>query len=234
MPRERLEVLPQVAQPINRLSGKFSFTQRASIVGVVGVIVFGLIGMSSPSLLTLSAALVGYFAAVASAGFFKSYEREAELVDHRRRLVGPLESQAKSLTEYNLSNTPNEFAKRFESFKRVQDSEHFAFLSDNLQGIYLDCIDMADLHLAALRNQVTITTLENDFGIKHDSNDAKEITRVQLIRMTTLLLDHCRIDAKLPRPRRTLQIQKVRTKKLGPLVLYRITEDLERAPRDAG
>lgn len=107
----------------------------------------------------------------------------------------------------------------------MQDSEHFAFLGDNLQGFYLDCIDVADLHLAALRNEITITTLENDFGIKHDSNDAKEITHVQLVRMTTLLLDRCRIDAKLPRPLRTLQMQKVRTRKLGPLVLYRITED---------
>lgn len=107
MPVKRLEVLPQLVQPINRLTSRFSFTQGAAIVGIAGTIIFALTAANSPSLLPLFAAFAGFFAAVAWAAFFKSYEREAELVDHRRQTGGAF-------------GVPGEISDRAQSWKHTR------------------------------------------------------------------------------------------------------------------
>jgi hypothetical protein len=192
-----------------------------AIVGVAGAILLALVGVQNPTLVGLFAALAGFFAGLAATAFFKSYEAEVDLVTHRRKLLGPLEFRGKSLVEdHDLDYI--EYENRFKSFKEIQDSEEFGFLTDNVQGIYLDCIDLARKYGQAIKGELKASVIPNDF-FTADDTDVKQIARAPLSRLVNLLSDHCRLEAKVPRPHRTLRMGEIQEKRIGRLILYRKT-----------
>jgi len=215
------EVLPQLAQRLKRWSSKVAFTQKVAVVGVAGAILLAVAVFQNPSLVGLFASLAGFFAGLAATAFFKSYEAEADLVNHRRKLLGPLEFRGKALVE-DSDLDYGEYEKCFRSFRELQDSEEFGFLSDNVQGIYLDCVDLARKYGQAIKGELKASVIPNDFYTADDI-DVKQITRAPLSRLVNLLSDHCRLEAKAPRPHRTLRMGVIQERKIGRLILYRKT-----------
>jgi hypothetical protein len=218
--KTKWEILPQLA-PLKRWSQRIAFTQKVAVIGVGGAILLAVLVIQNPSLVGLFASLAGFFAGLAANAFFKGYENEADLVNHRRKLLGPIEYRAKALVEdHDLDYI--EYEKRFRSFKELQDSEEFGFLSDDVQGIYLDCVDLAKKYGQAIKGELKVSVIPNDF-FKPEDYDVKQVARTPLSRVLDLLRTHCRVEAKTPSPIRTLKIGTEKEKKLGRLILYRKT-----------
>jgi len=221
--KTKVEVLPQLIQPLTQWLRKFSFTQKSAVVGIFGAIVIALLAIRVPTLAAFLGALAGFFAAVASTAFFKAHETQADLLNSQRRIIGPLEYRAKALVEDPDMNY-DEFVKRFDRFKQLQELGEFGFLSDNVRGIYSDCIDLAKDYGLALKGELKPEVVPNEFGITADNIDAKQVTRAPLSRLVGLLVRHCRSEAGVPQPMRTLRMGTISIKRIGRLILYRKTE----------
>jgi len=216
--RTETEFFPQFVNPIRSFSRKLPFTRWATLVGILGAVAIASFAVYLPGQAALFGALAAFFAATASTALFKAHETEVDLLNHRKRIAGPLIYRAQALVE-GVERT--EFEKRFASFKQLQESEEFGFLGNEIQGTYLDCIDLAEEHYKALKGELKADVIPNDFGITAENVDLKKITLAPLWRVVNLLVGECRREARVSRPLRTLRVGEIRTKKIGPLILYR-------------
>jgi hypothetical protein len=189
------------------------------VLGISGAVVFATIGIYNPNVVALFAALAAFFAALTSTAIFKTQETDAEILNHRRRMLGPLVHRSKALLESPQLDI-QEFRMRFSRFEELEDSEDFGFLSDELQGTYLDCVDEGTRCGKILSGELKVTVVPNDFGITSESI-GKDTIFAPFGRLLRMLIADCRREAKVPAPMRTLRIIETQSKKIGRLVLYK-------------
>jgi len=181
------------------------------------------IGVNNPSVVVLSAALAGFFAALTSTAIFKTQEKKAQILSHLRRMLGPLVHHSKVLLE-SCDVDAQEFRTRLSRFEQLEDSEDFGFLSDELQGTYIDCVEEGRKYGKILSGELTVTVIPNDFGITSESIDRGTMF-APVGRLLRMLIEGCRHEAKVPAPLRTLRIGREGTKKIGRFVLYKTFEE---------
>lgn len=222
--KKRTDVMPQLVQPIKRRLERSS-TIVLVVSGICGTIAFVLLGILYPSDVAIFAALAGFFAGFTSTAVFRTQETQDEILDHRRKIASPLVHRSRALLQCRHSNA-DDFRERFAKFQEVEDSEHFAFLSDDLQGMYLDCVEEGVKHFKLLTGELEVRVIPNDFGITAGSIDEqKDITFYPLEMLLRRLIDDCRREAKMTAPMRTMRVGQERTRKIGRFVLYRKYEE---------
>jgi hypothetical protein len=221
--KKRINIMPQLIHPIKAQYGKNSSILLV-ISGVCGTTVFVVLGIYNPSGIALYAALAGFFAGFAATALFKTQETQDEVLNHRRNIAGPLVHRSRLLLESRKSDAP-EFISRLAMFEELEDSEHFAFLSQELQGTYLDCVEEGEKHLKVLTGEAKVTVIPNTFGITAENIDGKDISFRPLARLLRMLMEGCRREARLAAPLRTLRAGRERSVKIGKFVLYTTIEE---------
>lgn len=221
--KKRTVVMPQLAEPVKRRFGRVPSTVILATLGICGTIVFVALGIYNPSVVTICAALAAFFAAFTSTAIFKSQETEAEILTYKRKMLGPLVRRSKALLE-SKDVSIEDFRTRFALFEQLEDSENFAFLSDELQGTYIDCVEEGRKYGKVLSGESTVTAIPNDFGITGESI-GKDTIFAPFGRLLRMLIDDCTREAKVSKPMRTLRSVEIRSRKIGRLVLYKTIEE---------
>jgi hypothetical protein len=181
------------------------------------------LGIYYPSGVALYGALAGFFAGFAATALFKTQQTQDEVLNHRRSIAGPLVHRCRLLLKSRKSDAA-EFADCLARFEELEDSEHFSFLSDELQGAYLDCVDEGEKHLKVLIGELKVTAIPSDFEFTKNI-DEKDISFRPLARLLRMLMEGCRREARLAAPLRTLRGGYERQKKIWKFVLYTIYEE---------